>query len=497
MPFVDAHDDDDHMTMAANAELTLNIAQIRTIIHEQKQLLNSIQPLNRSFSHPEIYKPNLVDGWREFREKFLGAKFFFPQPKADSQSDDFSAKFCDNLEPPPIPLPRKSVGKKKKVPPGGGGDHRPLNNCDMNNGSANGLHESGSNLTNGLCSKSVSLNSVQPNLPDMARLAELKLGSYPSMPMPTKIKMKNSFRSFLRINKIANNKFLSLRINKYRSKKQNLGEQFVNYRPQRPTRTPPEPPVLTFRPPAPPPPDIEDGHLSLNSDSGHFTHSSLRDSGDKSLLESIFECDTISELYHDAMNPEDAEAIYWSVDEELSSVRKNLFGQTNLYDSADDGKGCGENTGGSSGSGEHYDDYYDDGECIYEQLSSSDGTIYEEYDENLYDNATAVAEAEDKFEDKKQLKRLKKVRKMMERFNLTGDEIPINAGIIKEDNKGSKQDLLVKQGETVLILRMKDNPPGKWLAKNERSKIGFVDLDNVYFDTESIKAVIQSLHAIT
>lgn len=54
--------------------------------------------------------------------------------------------------------------------------------------------------------------------------------------------------------------------------------------------------------------------------------------------------------------------------------------------------------------------------------------------------------------------------------------------------------LKVRAGETVLILRIEGNPPGLWLGKNERSKIGYVDCNNVYFDTESIKAVITGFH---
>lgn len=39
---------------------------------------------------------------------------------------------------------------------------------------------------------------------------------------------------------------------------------------------------------------------------------------------------------------------------------------------------------------------------------------------------------------------------------------------------------------------------GKWLAKNERSKIGYVDLANIEFDAESVKLLmnINPLEAI-
>ncbi len=76
---------------------------------------------------------------------------------------------------------------------------------------------------------------------------------------------------------------------------------------------------------------------------------------------------------------------------------------------------------------------------------------------------------------------------------MTGEEIPVNAGIVKEDKRGSRYDLYVRKGETVLILRMEGNPPGKWLAKNERAKIGYVDLANISFDAESVKSIIKTL----
>ncbi|OTF77716.1 hypothetical protein BLA29_006578 [Euroglyphus maynei] len=85
--------------------------------------------------------------------------------------------------------------------------------------------------------------------------------------------------------------------------------------------------------------------------------------------------------------------------------------------------------------------------------------------------------------------------KIMKRFNMTGEEIPVNAGIVKKSNKKhSKFDLLVNQNETVLILRMENNPPGKWLAKNERSKIGYIDLNNVYLETDAIKQAFKTLN---
>lgn len=96
---------------------------------------------------------------------------------------------------------------------------------------------------------------------------------------------------------------------------------------------------------------------------------------------------------------------------------------------------------------------------------------------------------------KKELRLLKKreaiAEKLKERFNLTGEEIPVNSGTVKKDSKGTRHDLMVKKGETVLVLRMEGNPPGKWLAKSERGKIGYVDIANITVDPESVKTIMK------
>lgn len=80
--------------------------------------------------------------------------------------------------------------------------------------------------------------------------------------------------------------------------------------------------------------------------------------------------------------------------------------------------------------------------------------------------------------------------KLKRKFQLSGDEIPVNAGTVKEDFRGTGTDLKVKQGETVLILKMDGCPPGKWVAKSERGKIGYVDLSNIALDPESVRTIM-------
>ncbi|XP_055945093.1 FYN-binding protein 1-like isoform X3 [Argiope bruennichi] len=94
-------------------------------------------------------------------------------------------------------------------------------------------------------------------------------------------------------------------------------------------------------------------------------------------------------------------------------------------------------------------------------------------------------------EQKEREKREKEMEKLKRKFGLTGDEIPIDDGLVKMDSRGSRSgDLPVKRGETVLILRMEGNPQGRWLVKNEKGKIGYVELTNIEVDPQSVKSVM-------
>lgn len=93
-------------------------------------------------------------------------------------------------------------------------------------------------------------------------------------------------------------------------------------------------------------------------------------------------------------------------------------------------------------------------------------------------------------EQKEQEKREKEMAKLKKKFGLTGEEIPIDSGLVKADSHGGLFQLSVRKGEIVLILRMENNPSGKWLVKNERGKIGYVELTNIEVDADSIRSVM-------
>ena len=89
--------------------------------------------------------------------------------------------------------------------------------------------------------------------------------------------------------------------------------------------------------------------------------------------------------------------------------------------------------------------------------------------------------------DKKREMRAEKLRK---KFNLLGNEVPLMSGIVKKNQNGNSLNLAVNKGEVVLILRIHDNPSGMWLAKDERSRIGYISNQLVEVDLENYKSLM-------
>jgi hypothetical protein len=163
----------------------------------------------------------------------------------------------------------------------------------------------------------------------------------------------------------------------------------------------------------------------------------------------------------------------------------------------------------ASASDEYYETisplFSDASEGVYEEVYGSNHSeqLYESLPFTNYGNCDRVeyveidarktAELEKRIQKEQKLleKRQQQNReKLRQKFNMTGEEVPVNWGIVKEDAKRSKYNLRVKKGEVVLVLRMESNPPGLWLAKNERSQIGYVQLANISFDAEVVKTLM-------
>ncbi|XP_062337376.1 uncharacterized protein si:ch211-188c16.1 [Osmerus eperlanus] len=82
--------------------------------------------------------------------------------------------------------------------------------------------------------------------------------------------------------------------------------------------------------------------------------------------------------------------------------------------------------------------------------------------------------------ERKELKeREKKENEMKKKFKITGKEEPLYHAKVMVASKVRKNDLLVKSGETVSIIRTTSCPKGKWLARDNNHKYGYISVMNV------------------
>ncbi|KAK1116351.1 FYN-binding protein 1-like [Acipenser oxyrinchus oxyrinchus] len=95
--------------------------------------------------------------------------------------------------------------------------------------------------------------------------------------------------------------------------------------------------------------------------------------------------------------------------------------------------------------------------------------------------------------DKKEMKeRQKRENEFRKKFKLTGSVEVIHSAKVRVDCRGGKNDLYVKQGEIVEIVRVKNNPEGKWLARTFDGTYGYINNTSVDVDYEEVKRKIQS-----
>nr|XP_019955027.1 PREDICTED: uncharacterized protein LOC109637239 isoform X2 [Paralichthys olivaceus] len=82
--------------------------------------------------------------------------------------------------------------------------------------------------------------------------------------------------------------------------------------------------------------------------------------------------------------------------------------------------------------------------------------------------------------EKKELKeREKKENEMKKKFKVTGEEEPMYHAKVMVASKVRKNDLPVKSGDTVSIIRTTNCPKGKWLARDADHKYGYISVMNV------------------
>lgn len=91
-------------------------------------------------------------------------------------------------------------------------------------------------------------------------------------------------------------------------------------------------------------------------------------------------------------------------------------------------------------------------------------------------------------EKREQLERQKRESELKKNFQLHGEvEVLYTASVRHDWYGGSKLDLSVRQGESVEIIRVKNNPGGKWLARSLSGAYGYISNTCVDIDYEEIK----------
>ncbi|CAJ1071707.1 uncharacterized protein si:ch211-188c16.1 isoform X3 [Xyrichtys novacula] len=82
-------------------------------------------------------------------------------------------------------------------------------------------------------------------------------------------------------------------------------------------------------------------------------------------------------------------------------------------------------------------------------------------------------------EKKEQKEREKKENEMKKKFKVTGEEEPMYHAKVILASKVRKNDLPVKTGDIVSIIRTTNCPKGKWLARDANHKYGYISVMNV------------------
>ncbi|XP_041848164.1 uncharacterized protein si:ch211-188c16.1 isoform X2 [Melanotaenia boesemani] len=82
-------------------------------------------------------------------------------------------------------------------------------------------------------------------------------------------------------------------------------------------------------------------------------------------------------------------------------------------------------------------------------------------------------------ERKEQKEKEKKENEMKKKFKVTGEEEPMYHARVMVASKVRKNDLPVKSGDTVSIIRTTNCPKGKWLARDANHKYGYISVMNV------------------
>ncbi|KAM3620636.1 uncharacterized protein V6R79_026251 [Siganus canaliculatus] len=140
-------------------------------------------------------------------------------------------------------------------------------------------------------------------------------------------------------------------------------------------------------------------------------------------------------------------------------------------------------------------------------VDAEDDDVYEFIEEDQVEVKPVNDEKKNKKEAKKQqeqekrdkMERQKKENELKKNFQLQGQVDVLHTARVRHDwNGGGKLDLSVRQGDSVEIIRVKNNPEGKWLVRSLNGNYGYISNVCVDIDYEAVKRkALQSRHTDT
>ncbi|XP_059398470.1 FYN-binding protein 1-like isoform X1 [Carassius carassius] len=137
------------------------------------------------------------------------------------------------------------------------------------------------------------------------------------------------------------------------------------------------------------------------------------------------------------------------------------------------------------------DENYDDVDSLragqINEGSGSDGEIYEDLDESRSAAEQSPPQKKQDKELKSQKEREKKEKDAIKKFKISMPLQVMHQVKAKADCKGGKYDLSIKKGESIDIIRITDNPEGKWLARGQDGSFGYVKTEMVEIDFSGLK----------
>ncbi|XP_031413396.1 FYN-binding protein 1-like, partial [Meleagris gallopavo] len=127
-------------------------------------------------------------------------------------------------------------------------------------------------------------------------------------------------------------------------------------------------------------------------------------------------------------------------------------------------------------------------------VKTSSGTINPDTEEN-YDDVEFLLQGRmgpGNKDGKEQKEKEKKEQEIRKKFKLTGPIQVLHQARACVDSKGGKNELTVKQGDQIEIIRLTDNPEGKWLGRI-KGCYGYIKTTVVEIDYDSLKTKQQAV----